>query len=537
MRFQRFLSALVWCWAVALALVAIEIAVQRVFFPDLKLLAWVPWAAAGGAGLVIALLIAAFTGPSRLDAALAIDHSFGLAERLSSVLSLPEDLRQSPAGTALIADARKHLDSLDITSQFGIKPPRRAWIPLIPAALAAIAMVVPADIVQAKEKKIAKPASAEEKKAISNQMKSIAKTINAQRKQLEQQKFAETEQILAQIEKAAEKLEKSPPASKDRALVEMNKLTNMLKERQKQVGTSEQIAKQLEQLKQMSNEGPADQLAKELARGDFAKAASELKKLREQMQSGKMSEAQKKELTQQMNELKKKLDDLANLDQRKKEIEDAKKKGAISDEQYKQQMAKLDQQAQQMKQLQQLAQKLEAAQQAMQQGDTQKAAQALGMSQQQLEQMAQDLAELETLDQALADLQDAKNGMNGDGMNQLGRGLDGMNRLGQGKGQGNGQGLGRGRGQGDRPEAPDDTNSYNSKVSPVLGKGKAIQEGYGPYSKQVKGASVLDIQDTVDASGTQAAEALSNQKIPSSIRKHVQNYFDQIRQGDSPKQP
>jgi hypothetical protein len=47
----------------------------------------------------------------------------------------------------------------------------------------------------------------------------------------------------------------------------------------------------------------------------------------------------------------------------------------------------------------------------------------------------------------------------------------------------------------------------------------------------VKGASVLEIQETVEAASEQAAEALTNQKIPSSIRRHVQGYFDQIRKG------
>jgi chemotaxis protein histidine kinase CheA len=532
LRFQRFLAALVWCLAAGLILVAAEVVAAK-FFPRLATIPnWAPWAAAGGLAVLAALVIAVFTGPSRLDAAVAIDHSFGLAERLSTAIALPDDLRETPAGSALLTDARRHLEHLDVASQFSIRAPRRAWVPLIPAALAFGLMFLPAELVQAKEKKAARPVTAEEKKAISQSMKSLAKTLNAQRKELEKQQLTETEQILAQIEKAAEKLEKSPPATKDRAMVEMNKLTDMLKDRQKQVGTSEQIAKQLQQLKEMSSEGPADDLAKDLAKGDFAKAAADLKKLKEQMKNGKLSDAQKKELAEQVKELKEKLDQLANMDERRKQLEDAKKSGAISEEQYKQQMAKLDEQAKQLKNLQKLAKTMQEVQQALEQGDTQKAANALGMSEQQLQEMARDLAEMETLDQALAELQEAKNGMAGDGMNQLGQRLDGFNQLGQNDGQGNnGQGLGRGRGQGDRPEAPDNTSAYNTKVKQQFGKGKAVLEGFGPYSKQVKGASVLEIQETVEAASEQAAEALTNQKIPSSIRRHVQGYFDQIRKG------
>ena len=79
----------------------------------------------------------------------------------------------------------------------------------------------------------------------------------------------------------------------------------------------------------------------------------------------------------------------------------------------------------------------------------------------------------------MADLQDAKNGMTGDGMNQLGEDLD-QHGHGRTNRTGNGNGLGRGRGQGDRPEAPDDTATYNTKVKQQFGKGKAVVEGFAP---------------------------------------------------------
>ena len=56
-------------------------------------------------------------------------------------------------------------------------------------------------------------------------------------------------------------------------MVELNSLTDALKERQKQLGSPEQVNRQLQQLKEMGNQGPADQFAKDLARGDFKKAA------------------------------------------------------------------------------------------------------------------------------------------------------------------------------------------------------------------------------------------------------------------------
>jgi len=133
-------------------------------------------------------------------------------------------------------------------------------------------------------------------------------------KQLDKTKFGETEKLLAEIEKAADKLSKSPPAEKDKALVELNKLTDALKDRQKQLGSTAAINKQLQQLKEMSSQGPADDFAKDLAKGDFAKAAEDVKKLQEKLAAGKMTEAEKKALQDQMAEMKQQLEKLANME-------------------------------------------------------------------------------------------------------------------------------------------------------------------------------------------------------------------------------
>jgi hypothetical protein len=147
--------------------------------------------------------------------------------------------------------------------------------------------------------------------------------------------------------------------------------------------------------------------------------------------------------------------------------------------------------------------------------------------------MAQQLKELQTLGDAMADLQEAKNGMaNNDDMNQLGQPQD-DNRLGQlDMGSNNGN-ANRGRGEGKRPEAPDATNSYNSKVDQKLNpKGKAIVQGTGPAREQRKGASTIDIKGELDSTSEQLGpDALSNQKIPKSVQKHIQGYFDEVRKG------
>jgi len=527
LRFQRFLSALVWCWGGTLAVAALALAVSKLTYRPLPGAEWLPMAIAGGVGLVAAALAAMVRGPSRVDAAVAIDHVFHLNERLSTALTLPEDLRQSDPGRALIADAVRHVSVLEVGSAFGPRLPRLAWVPLIPGALAVALLFVP-EFIQRRAQ--ARPTEAIEKRVVAQQTKALGKKIASQRQELDKSKFAEADKLLAEIEKAAETLAKAPPARKDQALVQLNKLTDAVKDRQKQLGSPEQLNRQLQQLKEMASTGPASDFSKDLAKGDFRKAAEELSKLREKLQSGKMSEPDKKALKEQLGDMTKALQKLANLDQRKKQLEEARKNGGLSEQQFQKEMAKLNDQAKGLESLQKLAAKLGEAQSGLEKGDMKKAADSLGMSEKQLTEMAKQLQEIEALDGALADLQDAKNGMTGDGMNQLGDSLGdlGMNTSGM-NGQNNGRG--RGRGEGDRPEAPDETASYNTKVKQQLGKGKAVLDGFAPPSAAMKGQSLIDIQGDVEAAAGVSAEALTNQKIPRNIEKHVRGYFDQINKG------
>lgn len=532
LRAQRFLSAFVWCSCGALAAAAVGIGVLKVLDRPVPGPDWWPFAAAMGVAAILSALIAATTGPSRLDAAIAIDRAFHLNERLSTALSLPEDLRQSAAGRALMADTLRHIQALDLSERFGLRAPRRAWVPLIPAALAVGLLFLPNGWTQT----LARADRAENQvdpKVVAKKTQAISKAIAQRRKEMDPAKFAETEKLFAEIEKAADRLSKAPPAEKDKALLKLNEMTDALKDRQKQLGTAEQVSKQLQQLKQSSSEGPADDFAKALSKGDFQKAAAELKDLQEKLASGKMPEKDKQALKEQVGEMKKQLEKLANLEDRKKQLEEAKKNGAMSQEQFDKQMAKLNEQAKDLKKLQQLAQKLGEAQKAMDQGDMKKAADALGMTQKDVEEMAKQAQELESLSEAMADLQDAKNAMNGeDGANQLGKNFDGMgDGMGENPNGMPGSGLGRGRGQGNRPEARDNTASYNTKVKQQIGKGSAIKVGEGPSSVQARGDSTVTIQETVEAASGQSAEALTNQKVPSSVKKHISDYYDDIRKG------
>ena len=117
-------------------------------------------------------------------------------------------------------------------------------------------------------------------------------------------------------------------------------------------------------------------------------------------------------------------------------------------------------------------------------------------------------------------------------MNQLGDDLNTLGRnMGRRPGMGGQNASNRGRGQGDRPEAPDDTATYQAKVKNQIGKGKAVLQGFTTPGKTVKGDVKIDVQAELDAASGSYADALSNQKIPKNVEKHIRSYYDQLNKG------
>ncbi len=212
LRLQRFLTALVWSWSIALALVAAMILLEKLLNVTVPGPTWVPFAMAGVVGAVISAGIALASGPSRVDAAVALDRVFHLNERVSSALSLPVDLRETPVGRALIADAACKVADLDVAAEFGLRLPPRAWVVLIPAATAALLLFAPTWVPRIAEATTTNPQV--DTKAIARQTEMLTKKIASQRQAIDKEKFPEADKLLAKIEKKAQELAKAPPAPK-----------------------------------------------------------------------------------------------------------------------------------------------------------------------------------------------------------------------------------------------------------------------------------------------------------------------------------
>jgi hypothetical protein len=405
---QQFAEILVWCWVASLTAALGWITVEKFWRPIVE--PWVTVAASLGLGVLAALVIWIFRRPSSLDAALALDEAFALKERVSSTLTLPTDLRETPAGTALITDTARRVETIDVGEKFGFALPRMAWVPLVPAILMfLVASFLKIDKSGTVEAKVD---NKKELDQIKQSTKVLTKRIEEQQQKAKESGLTETEKLLAELAtKAKDAVEDGPEMDQKKALAKMSEFQDALKERREKLGSSEQLQKQLEKLKSMTETGPADKFAEAMKQGDFKKAADELSKLTEQMKSGKMDEAQMKALQKQLGQLKDQLEKLANVEERKKQLEEQLKKAGMPDDQIKKELAKLDAQSKQLEKLAELAQKMAQAQEAMQQGDMEKAAESLNLSRADLQQLMNELQELEMLEEAMNQLADMKNAM------------------------------------------------------------------------------------------------------------------------------
>ena len=132
--FQRFLGVLGWCWFASLLAAAVVIGAAR-FYP-LGIVDWQWLAGFLAAGLVAAVAWTFWAITPALQAALEIDHRFGLKERVSSTLAMHASDRETVAGQALIADADARLRRIAVLEKFPVRPPRHLLLPLLPAPAA-----------------------------------------------------------------------------------------------------------------------------------------------------------------------------------------------------------------------------------------------------------------------------------------------------------------------------------------------------------------------------------------------------------------
>ncbi len=521
---QRFVAALGWCLSVALVLALVGIVVGK-FWP-LGLASW-HWGVGGAAlGVLAAIVWSVARGGGSLDAAVELDRRFGLKERVSSSLALSPEERDSEIGQALVEDAIHKVSRIDVGEHFRVAPNRQLLMPLVPAiAVLVVAMVVNPAAVQNPAK--ANTTTEAAKKQVKTSSENLRKKLAKQQKQAEKEGLKDAKDLLTALQRGADELATKAPADRKDALAKLNNLSREVQKRREMLGGAKQVQEQFRQLKDISR-GPADRFADAVARGDFKKALDELKKLQNEVANGKLTDQQRKDLAKQMEQMKEKLQKLANAHRQaeqdlQKQIEQAKQMGQQGEaERLQQQLNQLRQQQPQMQQLQNMAQKLGQCAQCMKDGQMKEAGEAMAEMQNEMANLQEQLKELEMLNEAEDDLKMARDQMVCP--NCQGMGCEAC------QGDKPGRGLGAGRGVGERPKKDSDGQFYNTSTKQKVGKGMADVTGEvsGP---NIKGNVQTQIQEQVEAARQEEADPLSNQRMPRTYREHATEYFNRFREG------
>jgi hypothetical protein len=345
-----------------------------------------------------------------------------------------------------------------------------------------------------------------------------------------------------------DKLSKGHTQDKKNALVKLNDVKKQLEDRQKELGSAEELKKQLSKLKDVDN-GAASQLAEAMADGDFEKAKNIVKELAEKLKNGKLSDVDQQKLANDLDALAKELHKMVQKhEQAKKDLEQkiqqAQQDGDLEQAaKLQEQLEKIQDQEKQLQKLQELATKLGQCAECMKQGNNQgkqgqknpqqsaqqgsnQAAQAkmadAGESLEdlieQMEQMEQEMQELEALEDMAAEIGNCKNGIND------------CQKMGDKVVQGDwAQGAGKGFGKRDKKE--NETGSYQSRVKGKLQQGETVVTGHAD-GDNLSGKSVTEARELVKNSMSKKSDPLENQKLPRAQREHVKQYFENLRKGD-----
>lgn len=520
---QRFLGVLPWCLFAALVVASAIITLEK-FYP--LGVGWTVWlTAAAVVGLVAALLATFWRTHTALDAALEIDRRFGLKERISSAYSLDGQTADTAVGQALLADAVRRLERLEVAARFQVRPSRWSWLPLLPATAAFLVVLLLPTSRRDQAVATTEPQVAKQVQASSEQLQ---RKLAERMQRADEQGLEEAKELFKRLEQGAVELSRADRPERKQALVKLNDLARQVEERQRELAANKEMANRLAKLGNLDR-GPADRFSQALQKGDFKQAAEELEKLKKQLEAGELNDEQREQLARQLDQMKDKLREMADArkaleDELRKRAEAARAAGRNEEaEALEERLAELAKQGDRNQLLEQMAQQLGNCAECMNAGDAAGAMAGFEAMQAQLGDLQQQLDELAMLDAALNELADAKQAMNCGDCEGLGCGAC-MRDSGR-----PGDALGEGRGFGARPEAEHDTSSYDTRVRQQVGPGAAditdLVEG-----PNVAGQIQQEVTTALEAARTQASDPLTTQRLPRGYRDHAKTYFDSLRE-------
>jgi len=409
---QRFVGVLGWCCFMGLSVALVLIAVDK-FWPT-GIEPWV-WPAGGVAlGIVAAVFWSIVRGRGPVDAAIEIDRRFGLKERVSSTLAMSSEQRNSAVGEAVVRDAVRRVQRVDVPERFPISPGKQLLLPLAPAiGVALVWWLVNSAVVE-------NPAGANTtaiKKQISQSSDSLKRKLIEQRKRAKEEGLKDAQMLFEKLQEETENLAATSAGDRKEALVKLNDLQQQMERRRQQLGGAEGIEKQLKQLENLG-QGPAEKFLQAVAKGDFKNAVKELEKLKSKVSKGELTPEDRQKLAEQLDQMQKKLQQMVEDQKQKQEdlqnrIQQARNAGQKEEaDRLQQQLDQIQQQMPQMNKLQEMAAKLGQCSQCLAGNQLQDAGDLLDQLQDDMGDLQEQLQEMQMLDDAMDQLCQAREQMN-----------------------------------------------------------------------------------------------------------------------------
>jgi len=553
---------------------------------------WAWWAGASVLALSIASLIAWLRRPSALQAAVEIDRRYRLRERCSSALAIDQDQLKSPFGQALLSDAEKQINRIDLRDHFPIRPaPQWAWVALPLAACLALFWVPDA---QPSAGQAMASSATKKSTSVKNATEPILKTVQKKLQEAQEQGDLEAIDEYKRIEEQIKKLQSKAELGAKEAIADLNEIRKELQDRKESLGDSTQMKKALETLKDL-DQGPAENMAKALQEGDFEEAKSEMEKLIDAMKSGKMESGETEQLQKQLEQMKDALQEAKQkrqdlIQEARNELDNAQRNGDIEKTaSLRKKLEKLQEGEKMNQAIEKLQEQLDKAQKAMKDGDNSSASDAMQEIQDQLQQLSEDQLAADDLEKMMQEIEDAKQSAKceecqGEGCEECqgkgskqdsksgspsntggnkssskgskkgqGQGKEdgegqgdedgqdqGNKSSGKGKGKSKGKGKnedgqpgegdGEGQGIGNRDEKEAGFKEYDAQVRDKMRKGEMIP-GQKVGGKNRKGVTREEVRDAVKAAEPDDPDAIENIELPKAQRDQLREYFDSLRGG------
>jgi hypothetical protein len=553
----------VWCVAGAGAAVVGLVAAERVFGAPIPW-ATVAWALPAGTAAAAGLWTwFARRSPQRV--ALAIDEAAGLREALSTSLALEHN--SDAWSTAVVEASEERAKVVNVRQALPLGAPR-AWPVAAGSALAAlIAFLAVPDL-----DLFGKASTREGREREESELRLVRETLKPEQEKLEELlKKAGIEPGAADALETPEVAEAKTPEDARRAIVkELSSIAKQLQEQGAgdQAQRQEALADAMRELRS-PGEGELSETARKLARGDFRSAQKALQEIQQKLQSGELTEDERKKLEQQASNLSQQLSKLSedhkpsgeqmaqalqqggmSAEQAQQLAEQMQSNPAAAQEMMRQAMQQMQNMSpEQRQQLQQMAAQMQASQQmrelaqqmqqmadGMKNNDATCADGACNSMGDLAGQQSQGEASQQSMEQAMAQLEkmmaQANQGRAGD---QPGPAGTQPWSAGESQAQGNGSGgPGRGNGPstGDTP-APTRTKREIAK-SQDSGKGPVIASEVMEGESDV-GESHAEFVEAVEAADAAASEALETQLVPRNRQELVKRYFSTMKRRTGPK--